>query len=308
MQFEAIPPIFTARSDQVFRATRSETRTPSLGVYRPFYTLRDLPGAIVIGAAQARGLGRAWVVAQGGGAQWAKVAMIMSGFQELGERSATAPQICTPRESKTANRACECRIANERRARRQFISKCRARARGEMALTSVYAEEGICGNNIPRDPIGCIRSAAIFYVPVATNVKTIVYMGLRATLGWWSAGERDDTVGSGGTAEGSAPRAEVRGSQRVHQPDRIGGPTAHAPPPLVAMYAGKGPERAREGGRLDPPRLGAFSPISKERRVRVGPRGRWATPTPAQILSIRISKTELYQGDVNQSVKCDVTL
>eukprot|EP00965_Chrysotila_dentata_P066732 2209468-Pleurochrysis_carterae.AAC.2 len=37
--------------------------------------------------------------------------------------------------------------------------------------------------DIPRDPIGCIRSAAMLYVvPVATIVKAVVYMGLRATL------------------------------------------------------------------------------------------------------------------------------
>eukprot|EP00965_Chrysotila_dentata_P107277 3544024-Pleurochrysis_carterae.AAC.7 len=38
--------------------------------------------------------------------------------------------------------------------------------------------------NIPRDPIGCFRSTAMFYVvPVATIVKTMIYMGLRAILG-----------------------------------------------------------------------------------------------------------------------------
>eukprot|EP00965_Chrysotila_dentata_P007790 254334-Pleurochrysis_carterae.AAC.1 len=38
--------------------------------------------------------------------------------------------------------------------------------------------------DVPRDPIGCIRSAAMFYVvPVAAIVKTIVYMGVRAILG-----------------------------------------------------------------------------------------------------------------------------
>eukprot|EP00965_Chrysotila_dentata_P084231 2781448-Pleurochrysis_carterae.AAC.1 len=38
--------------------------------------------------------------------------------------------------------------------------------------------------DIPRDPIGCIRSAAkLHVVPVATIVKTIVEMGLRAILG-----------------------------------------------------------------------------------------------------------------------------
>eukprot|EP00965_Chrysotila_dentata_P202725 6181271-Pleurochrysis_carterae.AAC.2 len=35
--------------------------------------------------------------------------------------------------------------------------------------------------DIPNDPIGCIRSAAMFYlVPVATIMETMFYMGLRA--------------------------------------------------------------------------------------------------------------------------------
>eukprot|EP00965_Chrysotila_dentata_P194059 6176124-Pleurochrysis_carterae.AAC.1 len=43
----------------------------------------------------------------------------------------------------------------------------------------------------PRDPIGCIRSATMFYVmPVATNVKTMIYMGLCATLGCSSGSSR----------------------------------------------------------------------------------------------------------------------
>eukprot|EP00965_Chrysotila_dentata_P134210 4438288-Pleurochrysis_carterae.AAC.1 len=33
-----------------------------------------------------------------------------AGFQELGKRSASAPQVCMRRGSKTANRACECRL------------------------------------------------------------------------------------------------------------------------------------------------------------------------------------------------------
>eukprot|EP00965_Chrysotila_dentata_P014293 473756-Pleurochrysis_carterae.AAC.1 len=38
--------------------------------------------------------------------------------------------------------------------------------------------------NIPRDPIGCIRSGAVmFYLaPVTTNVKTMMYTGLRTIL------------------------------------------------------------------------------------------------------------------------------
>eukprot|EP00965_Chrysotila_dentata_P260452 6213912-Pleurochrysis_carterae.AAC.1 len=33
-----------------------------------------------------------------------------AGFQELGEQSASAPQVCMRCDSKTANRACECRL------------------------------------------------------------------------------------------------------------------------------------------------------------------------------------------------------
>eukprot|EP00965_Chrysotila_dentata_P124379 4111580-Pleurochrysis_carterae.AAC.1 len=37
--------------------------------------------------------------------------------------------------------------------------------------------------DILRDPIGCMRSAAMFYVmPVATMMETMLYMGLRAIL------------------------------------------------------------------------------------------------------------------------------
>eukprot|EP00965_Chrysotila_dentata_P083732 2763067-Pleurochrysis_carterae.AAC.1 len=53
------------------------------------------------------------------------------------------------------------------------------------AYAAIYADEGICGTSAPRpDDIGCIRSAAMFYeVPVATSVKTIANIGLRAILG-----------------------------------------------------------------------------------------------------------------------------
>eukprot|EP00965_Chrysotila_dentata_P059790 1983533-Pleurochrysis_carterae.AAC.1 len=37
--------------------------------------------------------------------------------------------------------------------------------------------------DIPRDQIGCIRSAAMFHaMPVATNVKTVIYRGLRVII------------------------------------------------------------------------------------------------------------------------------
>eukprot|EP00965_Chrysotila_dentata_P122420 4046076-Pleurochrysis_carterae.AAC.1 len=46
--------------------------------------------------------------------------------------------------------------------------------------------------DIPRDPIGCIRSAAMSYVvPAAsTDVKTLIYMGIRAVLGCSTGGSR----------------------------------------------------------------------------------------------------------------------
>eukprot|EP00965_Chrysotila_dentata_P194871 6176641-Pleurochrysis_carterae.AAC.1 len=56
------------------------------------------------------------------------------GFQEPEERSASAPRIGMRRKPKTANSACECQIASARRARRQFVSNCRARARVEMVI------------------------------------------------------------------------------------------------------------------------------------------------------------------------------
>eukprot|EP00965_Chrysotila_dentata_P068720 2270457-Pleurochrysis_carterae.AAC.2 len=50
-------------------------------------------------------------------------------------------------------------------------------------FTAVYAEGGICGIP-PHDLIGCNRLAATFYVvPVATDVKTVIYMGLHAIPG-----------------------------------------------------------------------------------------------------------------------------
>eukprot|EP00965_Chrysotila_dentata_P202309 6181060-Pleurochrysis_carterae.AAC.1 len=49
---------------------------------------------------------------------------------------------------------------------------------------STLMEGYVAMRDIPCGPIGCIRSAAMFYVvPLATNVKTMMYMGLRAILG-----------------------------------------------------------------------------------------------------------------------------
>eukprot|EP00965_Chrysotila_dentata_P126465 4180925-Pleurochrysis_carterae.AAC.1 len=46
--------------------------------------------------------------------------------------------------------------------------------------------------DIPCDPsLVCIQSEAMFYVvPVATNVKTMIYMGLRVTSGCRTASSR----------------------------------------------------------------------------------------------------------------------
>eukprot|EP00965_Chrysotila_dentata_P258809 6213348-Pleurochrysis_carterae.AAC.4 len=43
------------------------------------------------------------------GAHWARAATA-AGFQDLGKRSASAPQVCMRRESETTNRACESQL------------------------------------------------------------------------------------------------------------------------------------------------------------------------------------------------------
>eukprot|EP00965_Chrysotila_dentata_P254524 6211904-Pleurochrysis_carterae.AAC.1 len=73
-----------------------------------------------------------------------------AGFRELEERSASAPQVRMRRESKTANSACECQVANERRARRQLISNCRARARVEMVIIWSRGQNAKTINNRSR--------------------------------------------------------------------------------------------------------------------------------------------------------------
>eukprot|EP00965_Chrysotila_dentata_P219931 6191446-Pleurochrysis_carterae.AAC.1 len=67
--------------------------------------------------AQAWGLGRAYGVPRGGGSKGGG-GHHERGFQELGERSASAPRVGTRCESNLGNRACECGSANERCARR----------------------------------------------------------------------------------------------------------------------------------------------------------------------------------------------
>eukprot|EP00965_Chrysotila_dentata_P181296 5984319-Pleurochrysis_carterae.AAC.1 len=83
--------------------------------------------------AQARGQGRAWAVA-GEGALSGQGRPSRAGFQELGEQSASAPQKRMRCESNLGDSASECQIAKEGRARRQFVSNCRARARVKMVI------------------------------------------------------------------------------------------------------------------------------------------------------------------------------
>eukprot|EP00965_Chrysotila_dentata_P192905 6175436-Pleurochrysis_carterae.AAC.3 len=50
------------------------------------------------------------------------------------------------------------------------------------AFTAICAEGGNAKIS-PQDPIECIRSAAVFYVvPIVTDVKTMINLGLRAIL------------------------------------------------------------------------------------------------------------------------------
>eukprot|EP00965_Chrysotila_dentata_P250092 6209248-Pleurochrysis_carterae.AAC.2 len=47
-------------------------------------------------------------------------------------------------------------------------------------FTAIYAHGGW---DMPHDPIGCIRSAAMFnVVPIATTTETMIHIGLRAIL------------------------------------------------------------------------------------------------------------------------------
>eukprot|EP00965_Chrysotila_dentata_P153695 5080347-Pleurochrysis_carterae.AAC.1 len=55
------------------------------------------------GAGARAGAGRTYRAARGRGRSLGITAAITSGFQELGERSASAPQVCMGRGSKTAN-------------------------------------------------------------------------------------------------------------------------------------------------------------------------------------------------------------
>eukprot|EP00965_Chrysotila_dentata_P103599 3419271-Pleurochrysis_carterae.AAC.4 len=73
--------------------------------------------------------------------------------------------------------ACECQTATKG----DSSGGIEPRERG---FTAIYADGGLRGIS-SATRLEAIRSAAMLYVvPVATNVKTMIYMGLRATLGW----------------------------------------------------------------------------------------------------------------------------
>eukprot|EP00965_Chrysotila_dentata_P054775 1819261-Pleurochrysis_carterae.AAC.1 len=65
---------------------------------------------------QRSGIGRrrgGWAHLRGGsrkGALSGQGRPSRAAFRELGERSASAPQVCMPRGAKTANLACECQL------------------------------------------------------------------------------------------------------------------------------------------------------------------------------------------------------
>eukprot|EP00965_Chrysotila_dentata_P227564 6196092-Pleurochrysis_carterae.AAC.5 len=145
---------FTALFLKAHMYTRLLPRTPLFGVYHVnvYYTgpaYSDRPGRAkkrllvliptVNGRGSGAGAGAGACPGSGlriliGGAQRARAA-IASEFQELGERSASAPQVRMRRESNFKKSACECQIANERRARRlQFVSNCSARKKVKMVI------------------------------------------------------------------------------------------------------------------------------------------------------------------------------
>eukprot|EP00965_Chrysotila_dentata_P044360 1474732-Pleurochrysis_carterae.AAC.1 len=67
-----------------------------------------MPTVTVRGAGAGAGAGRG--SRKGGLTGQERPSASRAGSQELGERSASAPQVCMRRESKTANRACECQL------------------------------------------------------------------------------------------------------------------------------------------------------------------------------------------------------
>eukprot|EP00965_Chrysotila_dentata_P019911 659722-Pleurochrysis_carterae.AAC.1 len=137
------------------------------------------------------------------------------------------------------------------------LTPCREWSRGSATLSRTMAQP------VGTQPVG--TAASENFLPTYHPRST----------GWFPGDSLDDTAGSGGMTEGGAPRAKVWGLHRVHPPDRIGGPTARVPPPQAATYAGKGPERVREGGRRRASRPRRLQPISsRERGARQPTRGR----------------------------------
>eukprot|EP00965_Chrysotila_dentata_P107278 3544024-Pleurochrysis_carterae.AAC.8 len=88
-----------------------------------------------------RGRSGVWTRLRGGsgsgalrrGLHWA-----LRGLQNLhGERGASTPQVRMRCDGNLGNSACAYRFTNARRARRQFVSSCRARERVEMVIFRV---------------------------------------------------------------------------------------------------------------------------------------------------------------------------
>eukprot|EP00965_Chrysotila_dentata_P254499 6211895-Pleurochrysis_carterae.AAC.1 len=78
----------------------------------------------------------------GGSSRWlygAAAAIASAGFQELGERSASAPRVRMRCDANSGNHACECKSTNERCTRRQLASKCQACERVELQLFGSHA-------------------------------------------------------------------------------------------------------------------------------------------------------------------------
>eukprot|EP00965_Chrysotila_dentata_P046401 1541817-Pleurochrysis_carterae.AAC.1 len=89
-----------------------------------------------------------------------------TGTPELREPSASAPRVRMQCECKLGNHACECQTANDKRARRQFVSKCRARARVELRVS------GLKSKTLDNRPRSQYRWK-IAIQPIAIGVSTL---------------------------------------------------------------------------------------------------------------------------------------
>eukprot|EP00965_Chrysotila_dentata_P018048 599576-Pleurochrysis_carterae.AAC.1 len=108
------------------------------------------------GASAGAGAGRAYGVTPGRGLSGEVCHGRCGHFRTQRAERERAPQVRMRCESNWGNAACEYRFANERRARRQFVSHCGARERVEMisfdnpqvshwqGFAAIYADGGIC--------------------------------------------------------------------------------------------------------------------------------------------------------------------